>query len=183
MKKHILRFNYFLTSALCLAVLLNYASHEYAALELDMISAKYIHEPVENEQEAMVILFIKEFEAEADRRNIPIDLSRITYKIHDEIGRDQAFVDRSLTIFGGCEKYRQHLVFLKSEINPYNISKFRETVFHELGHCALNLDHQEDEFTNGVPNILAALDNGYWNSISPEEWAMAVDNLFKLKNQ
>lgn len=183
MKKNILRFNYILSSVLCLSILFNYAVHEYAALEMDMIGAKYVDEPVENEQEAMVILFIKEFEAEANIRNISIDLSRITYKIHDELGRDQAFVDRSLTIYGGCEKYRKHLVFLKSKITADNIKDCRQTVFHEMAHCTLDLDHEEDAFNNGIPNILVAVEMVDWDFVPDDHWAIAVDNLFKLKKQ
>lgn len=179
--------------SLSVTTLANYAFHQYAALEMDMVGASRFGDTPKNYEELILTQFMYDFVEDAKARGLEVDLSRISYKIHDQLGRDQAFYDRqNLTVMASCEPYRKHLQFLKSEIRMDNLLTVKTHVYHELGHCILRIDHDDFEFNqNMVPNIMAGdgkatLSWDFWLKHQPIHWTLAVDNLFnkaKAKSQ
>lgn len=177
--------NFFLfnkTLLLCLVLLniFSFPMHEYAALEIDILSSSYYSDSPVNQDEEIIQDIMKEFKIDAESRGYTVDFSRLTFKIHTELGRDQVFLDRTTTIYATCDRIRQHVQFLKRELNSFSLVRLRASVYHELGHCSLNLGHEEDLFNQeGIPNILATFSSDLpWEAFPEYVWTLSVNKMF-----
>ena len=176
----VLAFNIMLIGTLLFTTGFNLAFHEYAALELDILKSKSFNEEPNTYEEYLIHSFIAEFKLDAEKRGIIVDLDRVSYSIHESLGKDQAFIDRSLEITGTCQPQRKHMQFLRKEIRPDNILSLKSTVYHELGHCILGLGHDE----SGGISIMSA-EGTHWDSWiahHQEYWDVAVSHMFEKTN-
>ncbi|NNE26861.1 MAG: hypothetical protein HKN09_08460 [Saprospiraceae bacterium] len=90
-------------------------------------------------------IYFERFEDEAAKRGIPINLK--TLGITGVVENIQ-----ETNVAGTCQ-YGQHIAHVTIDLNFWQSSSFynREfVVFHELGHCALKLNHNDLAFTNGI---------------------------------
>lgn len=117
------------------------------------------------------IPFVESFLIEAEIRRDTIDLSTIGLEIQ--------FGDatNSTDVLGSCD--RDHHIVTISEVDWNNLSNnHREAlIFHELGHCILDRDHETDRLSNGeVASIM-------WPSIQGKLFGARrkyyVDELFE----
>lgn len=130
--------------------------------------------------EYVVQLFMKEFEADATRRGIEIDLTGSSFSFSNNLGREESSLaeHENLTILATCVRMQSHIVYRSDLV--YDLLEFRSTVYHELGHCVFGLSH--DESAQTFPVIMKAEHEVNWNDIfnfdGPQKWELAKDHLF-----
>ncbi len=102
-------------------------------------------EPQYNKVDERLWLYFERFENEADTRGLSIDLNT-----HNTTGEIEQITDDGVA--GTCQ-YGTHINHVTVDIKFWNNSSelLREfVVFHELGHCVLERDHEESSFDNGI---------------------------------
>ena len=90
-------------------------------------------------------IYFERFEDEAASRGINIDLN--------EMGITGVIENIQETNVAGTCQYGQHIAHVTVDLNYWQSSSSftRELiVFHELGHCALSLGHNDNAFSNGI---------------------------------
>lgn len=116
------------------------------------------------------------FENEAEARGIPIDLN--AHKTTGEISRISED-----GVAGTCQ-YGSHINHVTVDLNFWNNSSYliREfVVFHELGHCVLERDHEEGAFNNGIcRSIMRSGLEDCTDAYNQQNRTYFIDELFSL---
>jgi hypothetical protein len=93
-----------------------------------------------------LIVYFQEFESEAKERNVDIDLIQLGITAEFEnIDENQ--------VIGYCSTNSHNLRHISIDQTFWDRAGFYDRemlVFHELGHCALDRDHLDSIFLNGI---------------------------------
>lgn len=112
---------------------------------------------------------VKQFSADALKQDVPCYQTRI-------IGFMQALPsDSPKNTIGYCLGYKEVRI-LQSFWDRASATERLTLLYHELGHCALNLDH-----TDGVPDIM----NSYLldDTTAEKQWDGLVNKMFERAKQ
>lgn len=125
-------------------------------------------------------VYIRLFQKEAEARNVtltPLTLDRSLriYKV-DKFNREM----QDEGVIGLCVKTASEIsIYINTpKWNSYDSQQREMLVFHELGHCILNLEHDRSLDSDGVPNDLmypVNFDSLYYNKYRK----FYLDHLFK----
>jgi hypothetical protein len=119
---------------------------------------------------------IDAFVLDAEKYEVSIPLFR---RLRIAVFDDKRFVGREKTI-AECTRFlnsaKNTIVYSEIRIDPKKVRvgtcSFKEAVYHELGHCVLNLDHSNLNNEIMSPTILEE-----W--VCKQDWDRLVENLFK----
>lgn len=102
-----------------------------------------------------VKVLVEKFRYEAWQRGVPIDTSTVTFYFT----RDEITLSDAITTLGACYKPdNQRRTVILNETHWENADGIKRMilVFHELGHCLLNKDHNDSELNIMNSKIIPA---------------------------
>lgn len=112
-----------------------------------------VYSPVESEDFGV---YVRLFQKEAETRNLDLHIATLdrSLRIYKVDKFEQDFEDAG--VIGLCVKTAGQLSIYVSRRhwNSYDSQQREMLIFHELGHCALNLEHDQSLDSEGVPNDL-----------------------------
>jgi hypothetical protein len=112
-----------------------------------------VYNPIETEEFGV---YVRLFQKEAQSRDVDLTMPTLdrTLRVYQVDRFQQDFEDNG--VIGLCVKTSGALSIYvsKRHWDSYDSQQREMLVFHELGHCVLNLDHDRSMDFEGVPNDL-----------------------------
>jgi hypothetical protein len=135
-------------------------------------------QPVSSQIPDELVSYFQQFEVQAHRRGVVINLS--------DLGITAEFENiNENRVIGTCTTNGYGLRHVSIDLPFWKIADLFERemlIFHELGHCALDRDHNNAAFSNGIcQSIMNSGEGNCRDAYNTENRPYYLDELFGLK--